>query len=72
MGNKENNSNWIGDKIDKSYKKSNFETLKDFDTRVITCLHEQCPECHGTGKKYDETFCIHYISCPCIKCTPRY
>lgn len=35
------------------------------------CLHDQCPECHGTGVKKDGTPCIHYISCPCPKCTPK-
>jgi hypothetical protein len=35
------------------------------------CLHEQCPECRGTGiKKSGLGMCIHAISCPCRKCTP--
>lgn len=34
------------------------------------CLHDACPECHGTGKKKDGSFCIHHISCPCPKCSP--
>lgn len=33
------------------------------------CMHENCPDCQGTGRKQDGTMCIHYISCPCKKCT---
>ena len=36
------------------------------------CLHDACPDCHGTGKKHDGTMCIHFLSCPCPKCTPRF
>jgi hypothetical protein len=35
------------------------------------CLHEGCPDCHGTGRKADGTMCIHSLSCPCPKCSPR-
>ena len=35
------------------------------------CLHDQCPECVGTGVKKDGSPCVHYISCPCPKCSPR-
>jgi len=35
------------------------------------CLHDQCPSCHGTGVKSDGSMCVHCISCPCPKCTPR-
>jgi len=35
------------------------------------CMHDQCQECHGTGVKIDGSQCIHGISCPCPKCTPR-
>lgn len=36
------------------------------------CLHDACPDCHGTGRKANGNYCFHYISCPCPKCTPRY
>ena len=36
------------------------------------CLHDGCPDCHGTGRKEDGSICIHYLSCPCPKCTLRY
>lgn len=36
------------------------------------CLHDQCSECHGTGKKEKGETCVHWISCPCPKCTPYY
>lgn len=36
------------------------------------CLHKQCTECEGTGrKKNDGGMCFHNISCPCPKCTYR-
>lgn len=34
------------------------------------CLHDQCPDCVGTGVKKDGNPCIHGISCPCPKCSP--
>lgn len=34
------------------------------------CLHDSCSECKGTGRKSNGTTCVHYISCPCEKCTP--
>lgn len=38
----------------------------------IECLHLGCPECHGTGRKENGQPCIHWISCPCPRCNPRY
>ncbi len=38
----------------------------------VPCLHEQCPECNGTGNKANGEKCIHFISCPCPKCNPTY
>ena len=36
------------------------------------CLHLQCPSCHGTGvNKRTGRVCIHHLSCPCPRCTPR-
>jgi hypothetical protein len=35
------------------------------------CLHDQCPDCIGTGVKRDGSMCVHWISCPCPRCTPR-
>ena len=36
------------------------------------CLHATCPTCNGTGvNKTTGGPCIHGISCPCSKCTPR-
>lgn len=37
------------------------------------CLHDSCSSCGGTGIRKDGLgMCIHMISCPCPKCTPRY
>ncbi len=33
------------------------------------CLHDQCPECIGTGIRRDGSICVHGISCPCPKCS---
>lgn len=39
----------------------------------IPCMHKSCPTCGGTGMRKDGLgACIHMISCPCPKCTPRY
>lgn len=35
------------------------------------CLHDQCPDCQGTGVKRNGSFCVHAISCPCPRCTAR-
>jgi hypothetical protein len=36
------------------------------------CLHKQCERCNGTGvDKVTKQSCIHFISCPCKRCTPR-
>lgn len=34
-----------------------------------SCMHENCPTCHGTGRDSLGRSCIHGISCPCPKCT---
>ena len=36
------------------------------------CLHDNCTECYGTGVRHDGSGCVHMMSCPCPKCTPRY
>lgn len=33
------------------------------------CRHNECSQCVGTGVKSDGSKCIHFISCPCPKCT---
>ena len=35
------------------------------------CMHDSCPECLGTGIKSDGSYCMHYLSCPCPKCSPH-
>jgi hypothetical protein len=35
------------------------------------CMHDNCSQCHGTGKKDNGEICVHMISCPCPKCSPR-
>ena len=43
----------------------------DYSKEVDKCLHKNCPECHGNGIKQNGEICIHMISCPCPRCTPR-
>ena len=35
------------------------------------CMHDSCAQCCGTGVKHDGSACVHMISCPCSKCSPR-
>lgn len=44
---------------------------KAHDIHWIPCMHDSCPECVGTGIRKDGSPCVHGISCPCPKCTPR-
>lgn len=37
----------------------------------IGCLHYSCGECSGTGVNRIGGSCVHYLSCPCEKCTVR-
>jgi len=40
---------------------------------VIKCLHDQCPNCGGTGVRKDGLgLCFHGIACPCPKCSFTY
>lgn len=41
------------------------------DMNWQACLHDSCPQCVGTGVKIDGSACIHCLSCPCPKCSPR-
>lgn len=48
------------------------EVQKAKGEKTVTCLHDQCEHCHGTGLREDGTQCVHFISCPCPKCSPLY
>lgn len=40
------------------------------DEGKIKCLHDQCPNCGGTGVRKDGLgLCFHGIACPCPKCS---
>jgi len=57
----------------KQRQKKHLEAIADIQNNDWQpCLHDNCPECLGTGIKKDGSSCIHFISCPCPKCTPRY
>lgn len=57
----------------KKLKRNPWKTDNDLiiEKTAQKCLHKGCSECHGTGRKKDGTICIHHISCPCPRCTPR-
>ena len=43
---------------------------RDLGPAKISCLHNQCQQCGGTGpKKSDGSYCVHMISCPCPRCS---
>ena len=47
-----------------------FPDIWDVKKSHSNCLHDNCPECHGSGKKDNGGYCVHFISCPCPKCSP--
>lgn len=49
---------------------SQVQSHKDANWRP--CMHDSCPECHGTGVRLNGSPCVHNISCPCPKCTPSF
>ncbi len=45
---------------------------KAFEYAKSQCMYDACPKCQGSGKDYmGGGFCLHMISCPCPKCSPR-
>lgn len=53
-------------------QRKHFEEIrKNQDNHWQPCLHDQCPQCHGTGVKLDGSMCVHSISCSCPKCSPH-
>jgi len=46
------------------------QSQKDMNWRP--CMHDSCPNCHGTGLDSQGRTCVHSISCPCPKCTPTF
>lgn len=43
-----------------------------FDDKNSDCLHDNCPKCNGSGNDKFGGVCIHFISCPCPKCSPSF
>ncbi len=61
------------DKYERDLRRRQQEHLKKVRNRRNwqPCAHDACTQCHGTGIKADGSTCVHMISCPCPKCTPR-
>ena len=50
------------------YTKRPVPTYKEYSN----CLHDNCSSCNGTGIRKDGLGpCVHMMSCPCPKCSPR-
>ena len=47
-----------------------YKIFNNKDANWRPCLHDACTSCLGTGIKHDGSTCIHFISCPCPKCSP--
>lgn len=43
--------------------------VRDYRQHWQPCLHDQCPECVGTGVRRDGSACVHSIACSCPKCS---
>lgn len=56
----------------KQRKKQHLNNIQNNNLNCMPCLHDNCPECMGTGIKKDGSMCIHNISCTCPKCSPKY
>lgn len=50
--------------------KEKLEKLEELNQ--IECLHKNCKNCNGTGVNKLKQICIHMISCPCSRCSPKY
>ena len=61
----------IYDEHIKQKQKEHLNDIQNNPTAWRPCMHEQCPDCVGTGIKKDGSVCIHGIACPCPKCTPQ-
>lgn len=63
------------EEYEKDLKRRQEEHLKNINNQQgywRPCLHDGCSQCLGTGKKRDGSMCIHYLSCPCPKCSPQF
>lgn len=54
----------------KTQKRIVFTEITEDNLKERECLHKQCPECYGTGKKKNGDLCVHHVSCPCPICSP--
>ena len=54
----------------KERQRRHLEKIEDQGKYWQPCLHDQCSDCVGTGRKRDGSLCVHCLSCPCSKCSP--
>lgn len=52
-------------------KRKHLEKVSKEKKEWTPCLHDQCPECIGTGIKKNGSPCVHNLSCNCPKCSFR-
>ena len=49
-------------------QRKHLESVRNGGRPWKPCLHDQCPQCHGTGiTRFGP--CVHGISCDCPKCS---
>lgn len=55
----------------KERQQKHLESISSFNFNTWKpCLHDSCPDCHGTGIKVNGGICWHALSCDCPKCRP--
>lgn len=48
-----------------------YPQIKKPETKFVRCFNAECSQCKGTGIKLDGSACIHYIACPCPRCSVK-
>lgn len=41
----------------------------EYPAQPSDCMHDNCPTCKGTGVDAFGKMCVHWLSCPCKKCS---
>lgn len=56
----------------KRRQKQHLDSIIEYQNRDWQpCMHDGCTQCIGTGVRHDGSSCVHALSCPCPRCSPR-